>query len=88
VRVIAILSSVAKAKVLEGIIRIIGLAEGNDTPETIAKAVRHVCTFRDIHLGSRVQVEEMMAAPEANKIQPVLYQRLLLLEDLQEALEY
>jgi NADPH:quinone reductase-like Zn-dependent oxidoreductase len=77
-----------KAIKFEGVITVIGLIEGRDTPDTIAEAVRKICTLRGIHVGSRVQMEEMMAAIEANGIQPVLDKRLFVLEEVREALEY
>ncbi|KAK1758898.1 NAD(P)-binding protein [Echria macrotheca] len=73
---------------LEGVISVIGLIGGRDTPDTIAEAVRKICTLRGVHVGSRVQMEEMMAAIEANKIQPVVDKRLFHLEELRDALEY
>lgn len=77
-----------KAIKLEGIITIIGLIGGRDTPDTIAEAVRKIVTLRGIHVGSKVQMEEMMAGIEANGIQPVLDKRIFALEELRDGLEY
>jgi D-arabinose 1-dehydrogenase-like Zn-dependent alcohol dehydrogenase len=77
-----------KAIKFEGIITVIGIIEGKDTPETIAEAVRKIVTFRGIHVGSRVQMEEMMAGIEANKIQPILDDKIFAFEELKEALQH
>ncbi|KAL7929504.1 NAD(P)-binding protein [Trichoderma chlorosporum] len=55
---------------------------------SILDALLNTCTFRGIHIGSREQMEEMMAAIDANGIQPVLDKRVFKLEELREGLEY
>jgi D-arabinose 1-dehydrogenase-like Zn-dependent alcohol dehydrogenase len=55
---------------------------------SISDALVNICTFRGIHIGSKDQMEEMMAAIEANGIQPVLDKRVFELEELREGLEY
>jgi Zinc-binding dehydrogenase len=72
----------------EGIISIIGVMTGITWPTTILDAIDKICTLRCIHVGSRVQMEDMMAGIEANGIQPVLDKRIFALEELREALEY
>lgn len=54
---------------------------------SILDALLNICTFRGIRIGSRDQMEEMMAAI-ANGIQPVLDKRIFKLEELREGLEY
>ena len=73
---------------LEGVITVIGLVTGFSTPDNIMEVLKRICTLRGIHLGSRAQMEEMMACMEANKIQPVLDQRIFALEELRDGLEY
>ncbi|KAJ9605683.1 hypothetical protein H2200_009532 [Cladophialophora chaetospira] len=73
---------------LEGVITVIGLVTGFSAPDNIMEVLKRVCTLRGIHVGSRVHMEDMMAAMEANKIQPVVDQRIFALEELRDALEY
>jgi NADPH:quinone reductase-like Zn-dependent oxidoreductase len=77
-----------KAIKFEGVITIIGLVTGFDPPDNIMEALRNICTLRGIHVGSRALMEEMMAAIEANGIQPVVDKRVFALEELKEGLEY
>ena len=77
-----------KAIKLEGVITVIGLIGGKNAPDSITEALRKICTLRGIHVGSREQMEEMMAGIEANGIQPVLDKQVFDLEELPEALEY
>jgi NADPH:quinone reductase-like Zn-dependent oxidoreductase len=73
----------------EGIVTVIGILTGVEPGKTsILDALLKICTFRGIHIGSREQMEEMMAAIEANKIQPVLDKRIFTLEELRQGLEY
>ncbi|KAJ4861333.1 zinc-binding dehydrogenase domain-containing protein [Trichoderma breve] len=73
----------------EGIITVIGILTGVETKNaSILDALLNTCTFRGIHIGSRDQMDEMMAAIDANKIQPVLDKRVFKLEELREGLEY
>lgn len=83
------LSQSIKAIKFEGVITVIGVltgaAQGNSN---VIDALLKICTFRGLHVGSRVQMEEMMAAIEANKIQPVLDDRVFSLEEIRDGLEY
>lgn len=73
----------------EGIITVIGVLTGVEAGNSsISDALLNICTFRGIHIGSKDQMEEMMAAIEANGIQPVLDKRVFELEELREGLEY
>lgn len=73
---------------LEGVITVIGLVTGFSPPDNIMEVLRRVCTLRGIHVGSRIHMEDMMAAMEANKIQPVVDQRVFALEELKEGLQH
>jgi D-arabinose 1-dehydrogenase-like Zn-dependent alcohol dehydrogenase len=73
---------------IEGTITVIGLVTGFAPPENIMETLKRVFTFRGIHVGSRVQMEDMMAGMEANKIQPVVDKRVFSLEELRDSLEY
>ncbi|KAM0470580.1 hypothetical protein ACHAPX_009843 [Trichoderma viride] len=83
------LSQSVKAIKFEGVISVIGVlsgaAQGNSK---IIDALLKICRFRGLHIGSRVQMEEMMAAIEANKIQPVLDETVFSFEGLRDGLEY
>ena len=72
----------------EGTITVIGLVTGFSGAGDIMEALKHICTLRGIHVGSRVQIEEMMAGMEANKIQPSVDKSVFPLHQLREALEY
>lgn len=73
----------------EGIVTVIGILTGVEPAKaSVLDALLNICTFRGIHIGSRDQMEEMMAAIEANGIQPVLDKRVFKLEELREGLEY
>lgn len=73
---------------LEGVITVIGLVTGFSAPDNIMEVLKRICTLRGIHVGSREHMEDMMAAMEANRIQPVIDQRIFKLEELKEALEH
>ncbi|KPI39971.1 Zinc-type alcohol dehydrogenase-like protein [Cyphellophora attinorum] len=72
----------------EGTITVIGVVTGLVAPVNPLETVYKIFTLRGIHVGSKVQFEEMMAAIEANAIQPVIDGTHFALEDLREALEY
>ncbi|KAM0253114.1 hypothetical protein ACHAQJ_007390 [Trichoderma viride] len=73
----------------EGIVTVIGILTGVEPGQaSILDALLKICTFRGIHIGSREQMEDMMAAIDANRIQPVLDKRIFALEELREGLEY
>ena len=71
-----------------GTITFIGLVTGIDPPDSMGETLKRVFTVRGIHVGSRVMMEEMMDAMEANKIQPVIDKTVFRLEELKEALQY
>lgn len=83
------LSQSVKAIKFEGVISVIGVLTGAaQGSSNVIDALLKICTFRGLHVGSRVQMEEMMAAIEANKIQPVLDETIFSFEGLRDGLEY
>jgi NADPH:quinone reductase-like Zn-dependent oxidoreductase len=83
------LSQSVKAIKFEGVITVIGVLTGAaQGSSNVIDALLKICTFRGLHVGSRVQMEEMMAAIEANKIQPVLDDKVFSLEEVRDGLEY
>jgi NADPH:quinone reductase-like Zn-dependent oxidoreductase len=83
------LSQSANAIKFEGVISVIGVLSGAAPGNSkVIDALLKICTFRGLHVGSRVQMEEMMAAIEANKIQPVLDENIFSFEGLRDGLEY
>ncbi|KAL6874713.1 NAD(P)-binding protein [Trichoderma novae-zelandiae] len=83
------LSHSVKAIKHEGVVTVIGILTGVEARNaSILDALLNIYTFRGIHIGSRDQMEEMMAAIEANGIQPVLDKRVFKLGELREGLEY
>lgn len=78
---------------MDGVISIIGFVGGifkaDDEPGFLS-ALQRLCTVRGIIVGNRAQMEEMVAAIEANpeKLKPVIDPRVFPLEQLKEAYEY
>ncbi|KAI8631459.1 hypothetical protein F5Y19DRAFT_423813 [Xylariaceae sp. FL1651] len=77
-----------KAVKLEGIITIVGFLGGVKANSTLIDCLTHVCTARGVYVGSRQQMEDMVAAIEANDIHPVLDSKIFTLEQAKEAYEY
>jgi NADPH:quinone reductase-like Zn-dependent oxidoreductase len=77
-----------KAIKFEGIISIIGLLSGSNPPDNIMEPLKRICTLRGIFVGSGAHMEDMMAGIEANRIQPVVDQRIFTLEEGREAFRY
>ncbi|KAI3393738.1 hypothetical protein diail_3784 [Diaporthe ilicicola] len=79
--------SVAAIK-FEGVISIIGFLGGVKAKTTAIDALNHLCTFRGLYVGSRQQLEDMVAAIEANDIHPVLDEKVFEFDQAKEAYEY
>lgn len=77
-----------KAVKKEGTITLIGGVTGFGTDINVLDAILKIFTFRGIHVGSKVQFEEMMAAIQSNKIQPVIDEKIFKFEELKDALQY
>lgn len=72
----------------EGLITLIGLVTGVDAQANISEAIARIVTMRGIHVGSKDQFEDMMAAMESIKIQAVIDEKVFQLEELVDALRY
>ncbi|KAH8880313.1 NAD(P)-binding protein [Thozetella sp. PMI_491] len=75
---------------IEGVITLIGFLNNTTPPANnhIENILYKLCTVRALHVGSRVLMEEMMDAMEANNIHPIVDKNVFPLERLREALEY
>lgn len=74
-----------KAVKIDGVISIIGFLGGNAQEQpTFLEALNNVCTVRGILVGSRAQFEEMNRAIEANKIKPVVDEKVFGFEETKE----
>jgi len=79
-----------KAVAMEGVITIIGFLggqKGEKQPGFLECLTTH-CVVRGILVGSRLQLEEMSRAIEANKIRPVVDEKVFKLEQAKEAYQY
>lgn len=77
---------------MDGVISIIGFvggAKGEQEPGFL-NCLMHLCTVRGILVGSRVQMEDMNRAVEANleKLRPIVDKQVFKLEDAKKAYEY
>lgn len=80
-----------KAVKIGGMVSIIGFVGGSsDEQPGFLDCLTNQCTARGLMVGSRVQMEDMLRAVEANpeKLRPVVDPRVFSLEDLKEAYEY
>jgi NADPH:quinone reductase-like Zn-dependent oxidoreductase len=78
-----------KAIKMEGVISIIGFLGGmsKDQPSFL-DCLNNVCTVRGVLVGSRLQFDDMNRAIEANKIKPVVDERVFKLDEAKEAYQY
>ncbi|KAF2459072.1 P-loop containing nucleoside triphosphate hydrolase protein [Lineolata rhizophorae] len=78
-----------KAIKVDGVISIIGFVGGmsKETP-TLLDSLSSLCTVRGLLVGSRLQMEDMNLAIEANKIQPVVDGKVFKLEEAKDAYQY
>ncbi|KAI1293128.1 hypothetical protein F5Y03DRAFT_334848 [Xylaria venustula] len=77
-----------KAVKYEGTIAIIGFLGGAKVQASILECLTNICTARGVYVGSRQQMEDMVAAIEANDIHPVVDSKVFTLEQAKEAYEY
>ncbi|KAI1812215.1 hypothetical protein GGS20DRAFT_578518 [Poronia punctata] len=77
-----------KAIKYEGIISIIGFLGGVKVESSLIETLTHICTARGIYVGSRQQMEDMVAAIEANDIHPVVDQKPFSLDQTDKAYQY
>jgi len=79
-----------KAVKMGGVISVIGFLAGGGhekQPSTL-DALTYQCIIRGILVGSRMQFEEMNNAIDANKIKPVVDEKVFAFEDAKEAYQY
>jgi len=79
-----------KAVKMDGVISVIGFLGGpgaEKQPSTL-DALTYQCIVRGILVGSRMQFEEMNAAIDANKIKPVVDDKVFKFEDAKDAYQY
>ncbi|KAF1945248.1 alcohol dehydrogenase [Clathrospora elynae] len=78
-----------KAVAIDGVITIIGFigGAGKDQP-TFLDCLNNICTVRGVLVGSRLQMEDMCAAIEANDLHPVVDEKVFELKNLKEAYQY
>jgi len=79
-----------KAIAIDGIITIIGFLGGvkGEKQPTFLECLNNHCTVRGILVGSRLAFEEMNRAIEANKIKPVVDEKVFKLAEAKEAYQY
>ncbi|KAI0379387.1 NAD(P)-binding protein [Hypomontagnella monticulosa] len=77
-----------KAIKLEGIISLVGFLGGNQPQATILDCLRHGCIARGIFVGPKSQMEDMVAAIEANDIHPVVDKEVFDFEKTKDAYQY
>lgn len=78
-----------KAVAIDGVISIIGFLGGvqKDQP-TFLDCLNNICTVRGVLVGSRLQMEDMCAAIEANDLHPVVDEKVFELQNLKDAYQY
>lgn len=77
-----------KAVKYEGIINIIGFLGGVKVKSSLLDLLNSICTARGVLVGSRQQMEDMLAAIEVNDIHPVVDSNVFTLKQTKEAYEY
>lgn len=79
-----------KAIRLQGLITIIGFLTSaeNDKQPNLMEASNHICTFRGIFVGSRVQFVVMNRAIDAWKVKPVVDSKTFSFEETRATYEY
>ncbi|KAI1504023.1 putative zinc-containing alcohol dehydrogenase [Biscogniauxia marginata] len=77
-----------KAIKYEGVISIIGFLGGAKPTTNALETLSNICTIRGIYVGSRQQLQDMVAAVEANDIHPVLDSKVFSLDQVRDAYEY
>ncbi|KAF2026409.1 alcohol dehydrogenase [Setomelanomma holmii] len=78
-----------KAVAIDGVISIIGFIGGMEKNQpTFLDCLNNICTVRGILVGSRLQMEDMCAAIEANDLHPVVDEKVFSLSELKEAYQY
>ncbi|OTB03261.1 hypothetical protein M426DRAFT_181759 [Hypoxylon sp. CI-4A] len=77
-----------KAIKFEGVISVIGFLGGIVDKTSVLSTLNSLCTARGVYVGSRQQLEDMVAAIEANDIHPVVDKEVFDFEKAKEAYQY
>ncbi|KAF2204687.1 alcohol dehydrogenase [Delitschia confertaspora ATCC 74209] len=78
-----------KAIKIDGVISIIGFVGGFGKEQpSFMDCLSNICTVRGILVGSRLQMEDMNRAIEANDIHPIVDEKVFELAQLKEAYQY
>jgi D-arabinose 1-dehydrogenase-like Zn-dependent alcohol dehydrogenase len=72
---------------MEGVISIIGFL-GQGEQLGMLEALMHGCIIRGILVGSRMQFEDMNRAIDANKIKPVVDDKIFSVEEAKAAYQH
>lgn len=59
-----------------------------EKPPTLLEALTSISTIRGVYVGSRLQMEDMIACIKANNIKPVVDDKIFKLEQVKEAYQY
>ncbi|KAK4196118.1 hypothetical protein QBC40DRAFT_314252 [Triangularia verruculosa] len=73
---------------MEGVISVIGFLGGAAPKDNILETLSRICTVRGVYVGSRQQLEDMVAEIEKHDIHPVLDKTVFTLEKAKEAYEH
>ncbi|KAI1385917.1 NAD(P)-binding protein [Hypoxylon trugodes] len=77
-----------KAVKLEGVVTFIGFLGGPKMQTSLLETLFHLFTARGVYVGSKAQMEEMVAAIEANDIHPIVDDTVFDFGKTKEAYEY
>lgn len=78
-----------KAVAIDGVISVIGFIAGFSKEQpTFLDCLNNICTVRGILVGSRLQMEHMCRAIEANDLHPVVDEKIFQLKELKDAYQY
>lgn len=77
-----------KAVRLEGIISIVGFLGGSKPEATLLDCLSHGCIARGMFVGSKAQMDEMVAAIEVNDIHPIVDKTVFEFEKAKDAYQY
>jgi len=78
-----------KAVKIDGVISIIGFLAGNAKEQpSFLDALTNICTVRGVLVGNRNQLEDMNRAIEANKIKPVVDDKVFTIDEAKDAYQY
>lgn len=79
------------AVAIDGVISIIGFLGGarpGEKPPSFLDCLNNICTVRGVLVGSRLQMEDMVKACEANDLHPVVDKKKFSLKETRDAYEY